>query len=529
MGIIATPLGWIMKGLYFLVKNYGIALLLFTLVTRLIVFPLAIKQQKSTAKMAMIAPELEKLKKKYGKNQQKLQEEQMALYAKTGINPMASCLPMIVTMVILIALIPIIYGPLTYISDAKADDLNKSNSLISGLYVVSSDLHSDDNKSYIEDEIKKLTLTEDEKKSVEKMTVLEKYLFMYEKNGAKDDEAFTKLGEYFKDSDHCKNAAKALKDDDDNKQTNIILDAIKLHRDIDAFMLNEDYISKNLATSRPELMTFSLVNNENGIYADILPDSVRKAAEDIDYKSFGLDMGVIPSFKDMTWIIPIISFLLQVATTIISQVFQKKNNPAAKSLGMGMKITFIILPLFSLWIGFSYPSGLGLYWCYSSAFGLAQIIVLNIIYNPAKIAAMVEAENAKNKKSGKKSMFAKMAEQNLERVGNVSYKSDDDSEDTEEKKLSKSEKAAEDRRKIAAARKRMAEKYGDEYEEFLDDDEQEQDQKPKPQQGKKKKNKNKNNNNNNNNNSNSGSNDAAKAEAEESDEQQSESDENSED
>ena len=240
-------------------------------------------------------------------------------------------------------------------------------------------------------------------------------------------------------------------------------------------------------------------------------------------------MGVIPSFKDMTWIIPIISFLLQVATTIISQVFQKRNNPAAKSLGMGMKITFIILPLFSLWIGFSYPSGLGLYWCYSSAFGLAQIIVLNIIYNPAKIAAMVEAENAKNKKSGKKSMFAKMAEQNLERVGNVSYKSDDDSEDTEEKKLSKSEKAAEDRRKIAAARKRMAEKYGDEYEEFLDDDEQEQDQKPKPQQGKKKKNKNKNNNNNNNNNSNSGSNDAAKAETEESDEQQSESDENSED
>ena len=63
-----------------------------------------------------------------------------------------------------------------------------------------------------------------------------------------------------------------------------------------------------------------------GTYADILPDSVRKAAEDIDYKSFGLDMGVIPSFKDMTWIIPIISFLLQVATTIVSQVFQKKNN-----------------------------------------------------------------------------------------------------------------------------------------------------------------------------------------------------------
>ena len=48
MSIIAIPLGWIMKGLYYVVKNYGIALLLFTFVTRLIVFPLAIKQQKST-------------------------------------------------------------------------------------------------------------------------------------------------------------------------------------------------------------------------------------------------------------------------------------------------------------------------------------------------------------------------------------------------------------------------------------------------------------------------------------------------
>ena len=71
MGIIATPLGWIMKGCYFVCKNYGIALLLFTILTRLIVFPLNVKQQKSTARMTMLQPELEKIKKKYAKNQQK--------------------------------------------------------------------------------------------------------------------------------------------------------------------------------------------------------------------------------------------------------------------------------------------------------------------------------------------------------------------------------------------------------------------------------------------------------------------------
>ena len=516
MGIIAIPLGWIMKGLYYVVKNYGIALLLFTFVTRLIVFPLAIKQQKSTAKMALIAPELEKIKKKYGKNQQKMQEEQMALYAKTGINPMASCLPMIVTMVILFALIPIIYGPLTYISDADKDELNDSNNLIANVYVVSSDLHSDDNVKYIDEEIKKLyddkKITEDEKKELdEKKTVIQKYLFVFEKrDGKTGDDLYTALSDYYTDEDNCKNASKSLKDED--KLTKKVNEAIKKHTDIDAFMLNEEYISKNLVTSRPELMTFSFVNKENGAYEDILPESVIKAAKDIDYKSFGLDMGVIPSFKNLTWIIPFASFLLQIAVTIIAQYFQRKNNPAAKSMGMGMKAVFIIMPVFSLWIGFSYPAGLGLYWCYSSLFALLQTIVLNVIYNPAKIQAMVEAENEKNKKNGKKTMFAKMAEQNLERMGKAPVSSDDDDDDDGEgKKLSKAEKAAEDRRKIAAARKRMAEKYGEEYQEFADEDEEEE--KPKPQQGSKKKKKKNNNNNNSNNNKNSSSEQNAEAES----------------
>ena len=63
MSLLATPLGWIMKLCYALVKNYGIALLLFTLITRLVVFPLNVKQQKSTARMAMLNPQLEKLRK----------------------------------------------------------------------------------------------------------------------------------------------------------------------------------------------------------------------------------------------------------------------------------------------------------------------------------------------------------------------------------------------------------------------------------------------------------------------------------
>ena len=68
----------------------------------------------------------------------------MNLYAKAGVNPMASCLPMVITMVILFALIPVIYGPLTYVSNADKEELTDSNNMISNLYVVSAEVKSKD-------------------------------------------------------------------------------------------------------------------------------------------------------------------------------------------------------------------------------------------------------------------------------------------------------------------------------------------------------------------------------------------------
>ena len=248
MGIIATPLGWIMKGCYFVCKNYGIALLLFTILTRLIVFPLNVKQQKSTARMTMLQPELEKIKKKYAKNQQKMQEEQMNLYAKAGVNPMASCLPMVITMVILFALIPVIYGPLTYVSNADKEELTDSNNMISNLYVVSAEVKSKD-------------------------TTIEKLIEKFEKDGATEDEAYDKLEKLFTDKDKYPKSAKALSND--NKISNV-MDAIKAHNDIDTFILNENYFSTNLIQSRPELMTFVFTEKEGGQYADVLPTLISK-------------------------------------------------------------------------------------------------------------------------------------------------------------------------------------------------------------------------------------------------------------
>ncbi len=460
MGIIATPLGWIMKGCYFVVKNYGIALLLFTILTRLITFPLQIKQQKSSARMAMLQPELEKLKKKYGKNQQKLQEEQMNLYAKAGVNPMASCLPMLITMVILFALIPVIYGPLTYVSNLNKDDVQENDLMIQGIYYYADEVK--DNKTY---------------NTFEKL--INKYEEDYKEDNADatDEEAeayaYDTLEKKFKSKKSYPAAAKAKVNTSDNVEN--VIEAIKLHNDIDKFILDESYFSTNLIKSRPELMTFVFTREADGKYADVLEivnKDIRNFAEDFHYEIFGISLGTIPSWKSVTCIIPILCFVLQLLVTLVSQHFAKKNNPAAANMGGGMKAMMYIMPLFSLWIAFTYPLGLGLYWCYSSIFALGQTIVLNKIYTPEHVAELVQKDIAKQKKSGKPTLMERMAEAQMIKEGkdpNEIRRALSDDEDYEEpKKLSKQELRDEQRRKLNEARRRMAEKYGDEYDDSQD-------------------------------------------------------------
>ncbi|MBM7634523.1 MULTISPECIES: YidC family membrane integrase SpoIIIJ [Geomicrobium] len=88
-------------------ENYGLAIIVVTLILRLLILPLMIKQTKSTKAMQEIQPELLKLREKYSakdqKTQQKLQQETMNLFTENSINPLAGCLPLFIQMPILIA------------------------------------------------------------------------------------------------------------------------------------------------------------------------------------------------------------------------------------------------------------------------------------------------------------------------------------------------------------------------------------------------------------------------------------------
>lgn len=84
-------------------NDYGLAILAVTIIIRLLILPLTIKQLKSSKAMQALQPEMQKLQKKYKDNQQKLQEEMMKLFQKHNVNPMSGCLPILVQMPILIA------------------------------------------------------------------------------------------------------------------------------------------------------------------------------------------------------------------------------------------------------------------------------------------------------------------------------------------------------------------------------------------------------------------------------------------
>ena len=122
--IFAKPLGYVMQWIYQLVPSYFIALLLFTLLVRLVVFPLSIKNQKSQADRARLAPRLERIQKKYGQDRQKLMEKQQALYEKEGVKMTPGCLPMILQMLVLFSVIAVIYKPLTYMQRIPEEQIN---------------------------------------------------------------------------------------------------------------------------------------------------------------------------------------------------------------------------------------------------------------------------------------------------------------------------------------------------------------------------------------------------------------------
>ncbi|MCL2033641.1 MAG: membrane protein insertase YidC [Oscillospiraceae bacterium] len=356
--ILGLPLGYVMWACYQIVNNYGLALFVFTLIIRAILFPLSLKQQKSTIKMQLLKPQMDELQAKYKNNREKLNEEMMKLYQKEGYNPASGCLPLLIQMPILFGLIEVIYRPLKHILHLPAD-------IIINLETIAQSLHPDKIRNLGGLNSAQITVIQD-----------------------------------VQAGNAAYNAAGA-----------------GIVRQISDFKL--DFFGMNLGEI-PQL----------GMFGDILS---------------GIWNPVL--------LIPIISGISALLVSVISmRVMPSTENTGANASMKGMMYT---MPIFSLFIAFQVPAGVGLYWCYSNLFAMAQSLILNKYYNPKEMAEKARAEHAERQE-----------QERLERI-EAKKRAKEKGEETEQKSMSQKEI---NRRKLAEARKRDAERYGETYVEVTDED-----------------------------------------------------------
>lgn len=102
--IFAVPIMWVLPAMYTFIPNYGVVIILFALLVKLVTLPLSMKSFKSMNAMKEVQPRIDEIKKKYAKDAQKMNSEIMKLYKEHGVNPMSGCLPMLPQMPLFFAM-----------------------------------------------------------------------------------------------------------------------------------------------------------------------------------------------------------------------------------------------------------------------------------------------------------------------------------------------------------------------------------------------------------------------------------------
>ena len=117
MGIVAKPIGYLLALIYRLVGNYGISLIILTVIVKLVLYPMYAKQIKSTANMSDMSEKAKEIQNRYANDKEKMNEEMQKLYAETGFNPMSGCLPMLIQFPIIMGLFALLRNPMKYMPD----------------------------------------------------------------------------------------------------------------------------------------------------------------------------------------------------------------------------------------------------------------------------------------------------------------------------------------------------------------------------------------------------------------------------
>lgn len=111
---ISNILGYLLNFIYNIVNNYGVSIILFSILIKIVLLPLSIKQQKTMKKSAKMQIEIKEMQGKYKNNPEKLNQEMMDLYKRENMSPLSGCLSSIVQIILLLAVFYLVRSPLTY-------------------------------------------------------------------------------------------------------------------------------------------------------------------------------------------------------------------------------------------------------------------------------------------------------------------------------------------------------------------------------------------------------------------------------
>lgn len=121
---LANLFGYLLSFLYNLVNNYGIAIILFTLIIKVLLLPLSIKQQKTMKKSAKMQEKMKVIQFKYKNDPDKMNQEMMNLYKTENMSPFSGCLTAIVQLLLLLSIFYLVKSPITYMEKLSSEDIN---------------------------------------------------------------------------------------------------------------------------------------------------------------------------------------------------------------------------------------------------------------------------------------------------------------------------------------------------------------------------------------------------------------------
>ena len=130
MDFLGTPIGYLMNLIYGIVSNYGLTIVILTIIFKAILLPLTLKQQKSTQAMQAIQPMVSEIQKKYANEKERQSQEIMKLYKEYNVSPAAGCLPTLIQFPILIGLYGAIAKPLKFMFGMNAEQIEKLCKLV---------------------------------------------------------------------------------------------------------------------------------------------------------------------------------------------------------------------------------------------------------------------------------------------------------------------------------------------------------------------------------------------------------------